>query len=328
MRNIDAEELLYHRFQQVFSKTDLNEYLNLFNHKSEKPQESFPYFSLVGLKKHGGMELGLKMSALLCEEVAKLSSHFGIIQRLLALDLIPLTDTSFNPALAQDIFSGKVAAYALYSEDFTPNKKISFLAEGQATNSHCIIVVLCKRKEGYRVTLLNENEIKRTPYNRYDFTVYGYDLPEINFLDDAVLISLQDERIKQLRSKQFIYHAAYLLGLGRRAQQLAINYTSSRQQFGKKIIENQYPRLNLAESMSKIEVCQNYYDFTIWAIENKANCYEFLARNTFDFISETVFSILKLTLHLHGAFGLTEQAEIQRLYRLFALQKCVLNKNI
>jgi alkylation response protein AidB-like acyl-CoA dehydrogenase len=151
------------------------------------------------------------------------------------------------------------------------------------------------------------------------------DMNIIQQLIEIDLLYLSTDHSEKLVARKTLYHTAYLFGIAHEAYRLTLERIKDRKQFDRKIIDNQRPRFQLAEIFSKLEIYRQYYDYVIFTLEtNETGCFE-CAEWFFTVIKDFVTHVLSISLQLHGAYGLTEEAKIQKLYRLYLLHLRTIN---
>lgn len=109
-------------------------------------------------------------------------------------------------------------------------------------------------------------------------------------------------------------HAAYLLGMARRALDLTLGYTRERQQFGQRVASFQSIAFRLAALATRLEAARLLVQQTAWRHDRRIDIRR-QAAGLLALASDLVRDVTAEALQMHGAFGLTETAEIQRIYR-------------
>lgn len=108
--------------------------------------------------------------------------------------------------------------------------------------------------------------------------------------------------------------AAMGLGLSRGAFEMAMNYSQSRNQFGKPIAKFQAIAFKLADMATKIELAKNTLYHACW-LKDKGHPYAKEAAMSKLYCSEIAHEISHEALQIHGAYGLMREYDIERFYR-------------
>jgi alkylation response protein AidB-like acyl-CoA dehydrogenase len=120
------------------------------------------------------------------------------------------------------------------------------------------------------------------------------------------------------RARACIRHAAYLVGLCQGIFDITLNYTKKRVQFGRPIATFQTISHRLASFAARIDAARLLAQQSAWQADQhqdiRQNAYELLA-----LAGELAREWTADALQMHGAYGLTEQAEAQRYYRRSAV---------
>lgn len=324
-KNIPDDNLLYEKFRGIFLNK-LTDYLHYFT--EDNPQKpSSELFALIAPKENGGMDLGLEISALMCEEAGKLTSNHDVAGRLTGLNFSLFTEIGKREKTIQDILSGALALF-IFSCEKPFRSTIGFLPEDYTKTNHCQFLLVVADVEHYDIYLIDSMKFEAQKEILFGFDIYRYTLDPTLFAQQKpfIKISKTDFVLEYISSLQNIYYSAYFLGLAQKACELVMSRLTLRMQFDKKIISYQSPRFNLAAMLTDITVTHSYLDYAIWAVGNKESNFNDISEKAFELAKHSVFSILKTALHLHGAYGLTKEAEIQELYRLFILQSSYMNR--
>lgn len=103
------------------------------------------------------------------------------------------------------------------------------------------------------------------------------------------------------------------MGLMRRAYDLAFDYATVRETFGKKIIEHQAIRFYLAEMATVIAVTQSFLDECTVAC-GEGTLDEATASMAKWWATENHRKVVDTALQIHGGYGFMEEYEISRHY--------------
>jgi alkylation response protein AidB-like acyl-CoA dehydrogenase len=114
-----------------------------------------------------------------------------------------------------------------------------------------------------------------------------------------------------------VRHAAYLIGMAQRALDLTLGYTKERKQFGQRIASFQSIAFRLAAQAARLEAIRLLAQQTAWQHDQPLDIRR-RAAGLLAQVSDLVRDITTEAIQMHGAFGVTEAAEIQRFYRCAA----------
>ncbi|ADP81410.1 acyl-CoA dehydrogenase family protein [Pseudofrankia inefficax] len=109
--------------------------------------------------------------------------------------------------------------------------------------------------------------------------------------------------------------AAALVGLGRRALEIGIDYVQQRRAFGITIASFQTIQHRLADNATALDGARLLAFEASWAADSNRPDAERLATMAFLFASETAFRTASESLHFHGGYGYTLEYDIQLYFR-------------
>ena len=125
-------------------------------------------------------------------------------------------------------------------------------------------------------------------------------------LGDASLLDLSEWRL---------LNAAALLGLGRRALELAVEYVKVRHQFGVPIGSFQAVAHALADAATALDGLDLLVAEAAWATDENSPRAAALSTMALVFAAETVQSATATALHVHGGYGFTMEYDVQLYFR-------------
>lgn len=114
--------------------------------------------------------------------------------------------------------------------------------------------------------------------------------------------------------------AGYLVGLCQAALKLAVSRVSSRRQFGQPIGRFQAPAFALAEAATRIEGACWLVRAAAWEADQGLDS-RLRSAQALALAADLSRTTLSLAMQLHGAYGLTEQADSQLFYRRAAVER-------
>lgn len=114
--------------------------------------------------------------------------------------------------------------------------------------------------------------------------------------------------------------AAYLVGICRAALALAVRRVTTRRQFGQPIGRFQAPAFALAAAAARIEGACWLVRATAWQADQGADI-RLRAAQALALAADLSRTTVSTAMQLHGAYGLTEQADSQLFYRRAAIER-------
>jgi alkylation response protein AidB-like acyl-CoA dehydrogenase len=120
-----------------------------------------------------------------------------------------------------------------------------------------------------------------------------------------------------------VRHAAYLVGLADAAFGLTLRYARERRQFGRPIAGFQAVSFRLAALVTRIVAARLLTQHAAWQGDRGLDIHAAAAK-LLAAAGELARDVTAEGVQLHGAFGMTEAAEIQRYYRRAAVDALLL----
>lgn len=117
-----------------------------------------------------------------------------------------------------------------------------------------------------------------------------------------------------------VRQAAYLVGLGRGALDLAVSYAKSRKQFGKPLGHQQVIALRLADLTARLDAVRLVVRAAAWAADRRTGAVRLEAAQALAMAAETARKITAEVMQVHGAYGMTEDSDAQLFYRRAAVE--------
>lgn len=130
------------------------------------------------------------------------------------------------------------------------------------------------------------------------------------WVGDGYRLALSRARIRQ---------AAYLVGMSRGAFDLALAYTKERQQFGQKIARFQAITFRLSALATRIEAARLMVHHAAWLADGGEDL-RLVVPETLSLAAELAREVTAEAIQMHGAIGVTEDAEPQRYFRWAAVE--------
>ncbi|MEV0681650.1 acyl-CoA dehydrogenase family protein [Actinosynnema sp. NPDC050436] len=127
---------------------------------------------------------------------------------------------------------------------------------------------------------------------------------------EHVLWSPGEPAARNLVSRLWLRHAGHLLGVAQRALDLVLAHTRRRRQFDAAIATFQHVSFRLAAAATRLHAARRLLHDLAAGLPDHARVAAALA-----LVAELAADVTGDALHLHGASGLTDTAEVQRHYR-------------
>lgn len=289
----------------------------------------------------GGMGLGLSASIIVLEELGKRLLQSPYLDTLTAADLIaqagpqhahwPLLEAiargSCTIALALGAYglnNTPVQADALLVAEPTDagwslSGRIDFVsfagyvdyfAVVARANDGPMLALIPRTRQG--ISIRRHDEIARG-----EFAGVMFERTPISTRD--ALGTGQDwcAPLRHILATAHVRHAAYLIGMAQHALDLTLHYTKERKQFGQRIASFQSIAFRLAAQTTRLEAIRLLAQQTAWQHDHQIDIRR-RAAGLLAQVSDLVRDITTEAVQMHGAFGVTEAAEIQRFYRCAA----------
>jgi butyryl-CoA dehydrogenase len=135
--------------------------------------------------------------------------------------------------------------------------------------------------------------------------------PAITLHEDA---SVLGDAWPRLLAQARIRHAAYLVGLCQGALDLAVHRARERRQFGQPIGRFQAPAFALAEIATRLEATRWFVYAAAWEADTEADA-RLSAAQALAMAADLARAATSAAMQIHGAYGTTEQADVQLYYR-------------
>ena len=232
----------------------------------------------------GGLDLGLGVGAIVCEELGRLghgSPYAGVV---LALDA------------GSDDLDAVAAPAGFEREPVAAGEPATVVAASSDVDLFCV-----PTRDG--LALVARDELAEEPRELDD----GNALISLRVNEDAIAAPL-DDVLPAARVRQ----AAYLLGLGEGAQTEAVRHADRREQFGQPLRAFQSISFRLADMHVRLETLRL---LVYTAAEGGAEPADALA-----LAAETAQLVVRTAMQVCGALSLTGQTALHRLYRLVRME--------
>ena len=256
---------------------------------------------------HGGLGLGLESAAIAFEELGRAglgSPYAGVALALHALLASGSDDHELVRRLAE---GGTIAVPAAF--DTSPRRSGTAVAAADA-DRFCIPV---ERDGATTLVLLPRERLAREPEPLPDGEVL-LTLDETSS-EHADVAPLDDDVLAAARTRQ----AAYLAGIASGAHAEAVRQAERRKQFGEPLLSFQTIAFRLAEARVRIEALRSL----VRAAARLADAGEGAstrAGEALGLAAETALDVVRTSLQICGARGLTAETSLHRFYRLARLE--------
>ncbi|SDC30240.1 acyl-CoA dehydrogenase family protein [Shouchella lonarensis] len=281
----------------------------------------------------GGYGFGMKATVAGCEELGTFGCTSLCIDWMTAIDAVKTLKPTLDGNLLSSAMDGRTkVGFQLVSDSRMQVKHTEKtpVLHGSGHFMHTPNmdgwVIAAKQNEMWLIAYMPAGSFKnlRERHNIADVDAKEMDLLEA-IIDQKYLlaeVAAHDEQWQQLFSRLYLRQSAYLLGLAKGAHKEAVRYANMRKQFDKRLIENQVVSNQLAHMYGEIEAISTKLSYTAWLHDSDASLTErvLYATELLASVGELVLQVTKKCLHLHGAYGLTARAPIQKYYRLAAFE--------
>jgi alkylation response protein AidB-like acyl-CoA dehydrogenase len=289
----------------------------------------------------GGMGLGLSESIIVLEELGKRLLESPYLDTLTAADLIAQAGQQHEhwPLLAAIGRGSCMIALALgaYGLNNTPLNADALLAAeptdaGWSLSGRIDFVAFAGRVDYFAVAACATDGpmLVLIPRARHGISIRRHaeigrgEFASVTF--ERTPITVRDAlgsgqgwvaSFMPILATAHVRHAAYLIGMAQRALDLTLDYTKERKQFGQRIASFQSIAFRLAAQATRLEAIRLLAQQTAWQHDHQIDIRR-RAAGLLAQVSDLVRDITTEAIQMHGAFGVTEAAEIQRFYRCAA----------
>ncbi len=250
----------------------------------------------------GGLELGLANGVVVCEELGR-HARDGDYQSIALLSELLGPDS--DPAHA-DLFKGRYRVLLAAEGDvrISDTARISGRCPAPGhTEDVDIIVAPARTSSGVRTFVAVETG---SP---------GVTVDPGPVLRLAGAVAPSGGQFARAWTRQ----AAYLLGLAAGAHKLAVRRAATRRQFDRPLIHNQAIAFPLARDHINLEALRLLVHRAAWRLDRGEDG-TLDATRSLAYAAELALEVTARAVHVHGAFGLTANAPVQRHYRLAAIE--------
>ena len=145
---------------------------------------------------------------------------------------------------------------------------------------------------------------------------------EVRLHEASVLAAPADfaQRWPALLAGARLRQAGYLVGMCQAGLELAVHRVRDRRQFDQPIGRFQAPAFALAEAAARIDGARLLVLAAAWQADQGADI-RLPAAQALAMAADLSRTVLSKAIHLHGAFGMTEQADSQLFYRRAAIER-------
>lgn len=291
-------------------------------------------FGLQAPGSRGGFELGMDLSAVVCEELGRVAVH----------------DRYRSAAFLTDVMAGEVPAGVV---DGSSRVEVALLlvgaerpavgraGAGPVLSGHCavpgpsvdhlVVPAVLDGREIFAVIAADTDEVTVRPGARSDLT-------DVRIDGGAVLATAPaagpdgDPGPVLIRAR--IRQAAYLLGLASGAHRLACQWAANRRQFGTAIGDNQAVAFPIARQWADLaalralirracRLCDaplQQNDPGQGPAADRSGEPAHAATSALAYAADLALEVTGHAVHVHGAFGLTRRSAIHRFYRAAAIE--------
>lgn len=185
-----------------------------------------------------------------------------------------------------------------------------------------ILLVNCIKDEvekGPTLFLIAQNKLIQRKKVQLIKSIETYDLEFVQFeVSDEYRVGEIGEGlslVNQWMKEQQVLTSARCIGVAKKALELAVEWASSRETFGKKLKDRQAIQWMVADS----EIELNSARYMLWSAASKVN--EAVPNSDHDvemaklLCTETAFRIIDRSIQIHGGMGVAQEVPLERWYR-------------
>jgi alkylation response protein AidB-like acyl-CoA dehydrogenase len=121
--------------------------------------------------------------------------------------------------------------------------------------------------------------------------------------------------VTEIRDRTLAALAIEACGVARRALEYAIEYASTREQFGKKIGSYQAVSHPLADAYTRLELARSLSLWAAWCVAEHDEQAPVAAAAAKAFASEAAVAVCETSIQVHGGIGFTWEHVLHRLYK-------------
>jgi alkylation response protein AidB-like acyl-CoA dehydrogenase len=269
----------------------------------------------------GGLEFGLRMGVIVCEELGRQAARDGYRASALLADLLATGDNALSAEILGKITVGSLpvatvgwdAPIRLGGPATAPVLSGRFRLSAQdgaavlvvpAAGEHGRVLAACSAdSRGVQVAS------GRLAESRLDGAAAAPVRPVMNAAGqpDAVLV------------RAWIRQAAYLLGLAAGAHRLAVIRAARRRQFGTVIADNQAVMFPLARQFAGTQALRLLVHRAAWLMDQQDEA-SGAGAEALAYAAEVALETTAWAIHVHGASGLSRGEHVHRYYDLAAAE--------
>ena len=276
-------------------------------------------------EKFGGTAEGQSGAVVLCELLGAALYQGPLLDTFIAQEILSHTPDTEHERIAETVAGAGVAvAPRASTTDVLHRPGPPLDAEGRldgvrrfvgAVPQSQYLLAVAGEPGGIRSALVALDD--RVAVRRYDEVTRGQ-LYEVTCTGAPVLSWHTDTAASwaEVVAGARVRHAAYLIGAAQGALDLAVARAGARQQFGKPIGRFQAIAFRLAELATRLSAARWFTYAAAAAHDRRLRAAQALA-----LASDVLGSIVAAAMQIHGAYGLTEDADIQLYYRRAMLDR-------
>jgi alkylation response protein AidB-like acyl-CoA dehydrogenase len=283
----------------------------------------------------GGLGQGIAESLVVMEEMGKVRLR-GPYSATVSVAEVVASDGPRHPLwpLVGSIAEG--AHRIAITADFTPPSGLSSVEllpaeSGDALNGRAEFVpfagqadwlaVVALTLAGPALVLVRRDETGVVTYRRDDLgdsDLYSVEFAGTPVGPDAVLCLAGSPRFTDVLSRVHLRQSGYLVGLAQRAFDLTLAYTKKRRQFDQPIATFQHVSFRLAALSARLHAARQLV-YHQASRHDQGHSEGARTAATLALAAELARDVTADAMQLHGAYGFTEAAEVQRCYRQAAV---------
>ncbi len=272
-------------------------------------------FGLQADGSRGGLELGMDLSAIVCEELGRVAAHDHYRPAALLADVMAHEVPS---AVLDGSAVAEAAVFPAEMEHAAPTAHLTGRCTVLGRLNSVKYLVLPGVLDGRELlAVISADEVTTRPGARPELTDVRIDGSAA--LATAVMRNA-DGGPGPVLVRAWIRQAAYLHGLASGAHRLACRWAANRRQFGAAIGDNQAVALPLARQLADLEALRLLVRQACRLSDRGDAGAARTATQSLAYAAELALEVTGQAVHVHGAFGLTRRSAVHRYYQAAATE--------
>jgi alkylation response protein AidB-like acyl-CoA dehydrogenase len=148
----------------------------------------------------------------------------------------------------------------------------------------------------------------------FTFALDGQPAPDLETVDEEVTVD-DDALRERIRARAFTALAAEAVGVAQKALELALEYATTREQFGKLIGVYQAVSHPIVNTYVETELARSLAYWAAWCVAESDEQATMAALAAKSYAAETAVTACERSIQVHGGIGFTWEHELHRYYK-------------